>query len=160
MKRITILFVVLLALMVACDSDEDMYNVEGFQEVKKYVDQIIPLTDALIEETNKEAFSETDQTIEQIEEVNETQYKFGENDAFPQAEMEAWQIELGLAEGEWAIDGKELHTNLEDMKHALDTFIAAYQEMDDKNEPSKQALQDELDKVEAARQHLGEQMRK
>src|SRR5699024_1785643 len=140
MKRISFILVAVLAILIGCESDEDAYNVQGFQEVKKYVDEANPLTDELIDQTKAEAFNELDATLVSVEELNEKLYQFGEDDPYNEAEMAQWEIELGLEKGEWEIKGKELHKNLAALKNNQEQYIAAYQQLQSDNELTKENL--------------------
>lgn len=160
MKRIIFILVALLAILIACESDEDAYNVQGFQEVKKYVDEAIPLTDGMIDQTKGELFDELNATILAVEEVNEKLYQFDEKDPYNDAEMAQWEIELGFEKGEWEIKGKELHENLVALKSSQEQFITAYEQLLSDKELTKENLSAELAKLESARAGLGKQLRK
>src|SRR5699024_1783944 len=129
MKRISFILLAVLALLIACETDEDAYNVQGFQAVKKYVDEAIPLTDDMIEQTKAASFDELADTIIAVEEVNENLYQFNEDDSYNETEMAEWEIELGLEKGEWEIKGKELHKNLASLKNEQENIMTRFEEL-------------------------------
>lgn len=160
MKRITFILMAILALVLGCESDEDAYNVAGFQEVKEYVDATIPLTDEMIDQTKMNDFSKMDEIIAAMEEVDEELFLFGEDDPYNLDEMKEWDIDLGLQQGEWEISGKELHENLIGLKEKQDEYIATYHTLQSANDVKKENLVSELDALLEARAALGDQMRK
>src|SRR5699024_4347550 len=157
---ISFILVAVLALLIACESDEDAYNVQGFQAVKKYVDEAIPLTDDMIEQTQAASFEELADTIIDLDEVNESLYQFDEADPYNEAEMAQWKIELGLEKGEWEIKGKELHNNLTALKNDQENLMAKFEELQTNNQLTKENLSTNLENLEKSRANLGEQMRK
>src|SRR5699024_5819765 len=160
MKRISFILLAVLALLIACETDEDAYNVQGFQAVKKYVDEAIPLTDDMIEQTKAASFDELADTIIAVEEVNENLYQFNEDDSYNETEMAEWEIELGLEKGEWELKGKELRKSLASLKKEQENFMTRFEELQTNNELTEENLLTALEDLEASRASLGEQMRK
>lgn len=159
MKRISYILVAVLAMLTACESDEDAYNIQGFQAVKNYVDESIPLTDKMIDQTKAASFDELNATIILVEETNEALYQFDENDPYNETEMAQWEIELGLEKGEWEIKGKELHKNVTALKNNQEKFITKYKQLQSDDELTKENLSTAVEELESSRAILGEQMR-
>ena len=111
-------FFVLLSMLIAISiaGCSETFDEEGFGQVQKYTNEIIPEVDKAIHNSDSWLNNKTDENLSmmvesanRINEINNDLWKFSTNDEYNREEIESWTIKLTSQNDEWIVEGKDLY---------------------------------------------------